>query len=345
MIEIAGYTDKARRKHNEDSYLVDENKQLYIVADGVGGAEAGEVASALACDVIADEVAAGNSLGDAILTAHSSVLEAAERGEGRQGMATTVVGFHFDELKYTVGWIGDSRAYLWDGRLNLLSRDHSYVEMLYEQGHITLEETNTHPQKNIITQAVGGRDMPTLEVGFNEGTLGPNQVLLLCSDGLTGELDEREILDFLDSGKEVSAIARGLVEAAVDAGGRDNITVIVIRGVADLPQQPAGTYPEVVRAFDPGTGSFSAIGKTPTRAETDELVGDLNTAVMPSMSATEDADIEVEAIPPITAEPKITPSANTKPKSKEGESFAWGSAFIGGLLGLITLAVLLTVFG
>ncbi len=250
MLETAAYTDKARRDHNEDSYLLDDGLHLYVVADGVGGLSAGEVASQLVCEALQQHVAAGDDLEHAILSAHEAVAQAVIEGKGKPGMASTVVVALLKDNEWHLSWVGDSRIYVWDGELKQLSKDHSYVESLYDAGQITLEETETHPRKNVITQAIGG-NRESVEVSHNRLAVKERQVLLLCSDGLSGEIDGSLMIEQLSSDEPVQAVAKNLVVAAFDAGGKDNITCAVIRVTAINDVSNSIDSPTIVyRLFD-----------------------------------------------------------------------------------------------
>lgn len=268
MLESAGYTDKARRQHNEDAYLLNDELNLYVVADGVGGLQAGEVASQLVCEVVAQQVQQGASLETAILTAHTEVSAAAERGEGRSGMASTVVVVRFDGSDYELAWVGDSRIYLWDGELKLLTKDHSYVQSLYDAGQITLAETDTHPKKNVITQAVGS-GAAEIKVASNRGTLAQGQSLLLCSDGVSGELTGKQLVEKMSSKAAAAQISKELVQCAVQAGGKDNATCVYVRAsetdVAATDEQTARSFsPQVFRTYDAANDSY--IGEQKSQA-------------------------------------------------------------------------------
>ncbi len=271
MFESAGFTDKGQRKHNEDSYLIDEEQGLFVVADGVGGLQAGEIASELVCQVVKQHMSTGAELEDAIARAHSEVIEATKRGEGRSGMASTIVVARFDGFDYKLAWVGDSRIYLWDGTLKLLTKDHSYVQSLYDAGQISLAETDTHPKKNVITQAVGGT-ADRVKVAVNRGTLAPGNSLLLCSDGVSGELSGAQLLEYMSSSAPVQEIAQALVMTAINAGGKDNATCVFVRVNEELNVsdddggQTARSYkPEVFRVYDAANDSYLA-NSTPSSA-------------------------------------------------------------------------------
>lgn len=236
----AGDTHVGCRSHNEDALLIEPGAGLVMVADGVGGHQAGEVASQIACEVLARELAAGRDLEAAIHRANREVSAAAATGRGKPGMATTVVAAQFHGSNYQLCWVGDSRAYLWNGRLKLLTRDHSYVEALLEQGQITPEEARNHPRKNVILQAVGLQGENTLQVGSKWGDLSPGAVLMLCSDGLSDVVDSDHLAMILGRGQTLEARSEALVRAAVEAGGRDNVTVALVALDPEGMVSPAG---------------------------------------------------------------------------------------------------------
>jgi PPM family protein phosphatase len=220
------------RRHNEDNLAVCEELGLWVVADGMGGAAAGEVASAIVVDVVAGAVRDGASLDEALATANRSILQAAKSGQGKPGMGSTVVAAQLSGNDYKVAWVGDARAYLWGDGLQQLSRDHSRVQELLEAGVIDAAEARHHPQRSVITRVLGGPDGSAAGPDEVTGTLQPGQGLLLCSDGLTSEVSDAEIASVLKAdlaadGQGQAAVER-LVSLALDHGGGDNVTVILI---------------------------------------------------------------------------------------------------------------------
>lgn len=258
-VKFAGFgaTHFGKRSHNEDAYFIDDTLGLYIVADGVGGQDAGEIASQIVCDVIADRVRAGEALYDAVRDAHFAIANAVSRGEGRPGMASTVVALLIRGDLYEIAWLGDSRAYLWDGQLKLLSRDHSLVETLLSQGEIGLDEARSHPKKNVILAALGGGDI-NIPIGQNAGVLRSGTKFMLCSDGLTDVVEPKRIAKYFVDGIAVDKIAEYLVEDAVAANGRDNITAIVV-DVASSPNEGSQQqdHADVVRTYDPLSDTYT----------------------------------------------------------------------------------------
>jgi PPM family protein phosphatase len=219
-----------RREHNEDTYYADPELGLWLVADGMGGHEFGEVASALARDAVVREVKAGKPLNEAIRSADEEIIRQSRRRAESLPMGTTMVALRVNGNRFELAWVGDSRAYLWNGKLQQLSSDHSYVQELIDQGAITAEQARTHPHRNVVTQALGVTDPENLKVETIAGELRPGVQILLCSDGLTEEVDDATIGSLLGHA-ELSAqeCVDHLVSAALDGGGSDNVTVVVLR--------------------------------------------------------------------------------------------------------------------
>ncbi len=220
------------RGNNEDSYCADERLGLWLVADGMGGHECGEVASRIAADTVRNCIAEGDDLHSAIQKAHEAILEAVERGEGKREMGTTMVAVHMDGAKYRLAWVGDSRAYLWNGALQQISNDHSLVQMMLDAGNITAEEARTHPRRSIILQYLGESNIKVLKTEELEGELINGQKLILCSDGLSDEMDNNEISAVISRLLEAEGtdqdIADGLIDAILSGTAKDNVTVVVV---------------------------------------------------------------------------------------------------------------------
>ena len=232
MIEFGHLTHVGlRRELNEDTYYGDSELGLWLVADGMGGHEYGEVASALARETIVRETRQGTPLPQAIRIADEEIIRASRQRSDALPMGTTVVAARIFGNRFEVAWVGDSRAYLWrDGKLAQLSHDHSYVQELIAQGAISVDQARTHPHRNVVTQALGVTDPQTLNVETLSGELAPGCQLLLCSDGLTEEVDDRTISRALgDTRCSAQECVDGLVAAALDGGGSDNVTVILVR--------------------------------------------------------------------------------------------------------------------
>lgn len=219
------------RKGNEDSYVALPDIGLWLVADGMGGQEAGEVASAIAAYTICRAIRQDATLEHAIRLAHEAILDAASEDIGSRGMGTTVVALLSQGQNYQVAWVGDSRAYLWDlQRLKRLSRDHSVVQELVEAGAISAEQAETHPQRNIITRSVGVPVDGGPRVDSLNGIWAPGESILLCSDGLSTELTDASLCSTLSNTVSPQDSARQLLRGALKKGGHDNITVILVQG-------------------------------------------------------------------------------------------------------------------
>lgn len=257
----AGATHPGQRRHNEDNWHADTETGFFIVADGVGGLEAGEVASLIACSVTAEQVRSGNNLAPALQSAHSTIRQAAHvAGRPSASMAATAVALRVqpDAQTFSVAWAGDSRLYLWDGELKSLTRDHSLVESLLRRGEISRAEADTHPRRNVILVALGDTQ-GELEPGENRGSLPADALFMLCSDGLTDVVAADTLCSVLSREDEsLQARADALVQAAVDADGRDNITALLVScraaGHASADGSPPGGGPVVYETFDPGSG-------------------------------------------------------------------------------------------
>src|SRR5690554_3899380 len=223
------------RTNNEDSYLSLPESGLWLVADGMGGHEAGEVASAIVCETFRGIHGKNSceSLHHSVHASHRAVLAAAGNGRGASGMGSTVVALLSQDYDYQIAWVGDSRAYLWTnsddgGRLERLSTDHSYVQMLLESGAITDDELENHPEKNIITQCIGSLESDHLQVDVVRGQWQRDQWILLCSDGLTDEIDDKTIAQVLCDSSSCATATDALLRSALTKGGHDNITVQII---------------------------------------------------------------------------------------------------------------------
>jgi len=256
MLKSFAKTHIGQRNVNEDSYLIDEVFGLYIVADGVGGLEKGEIASTLACQIIRDNIKEGLGLKEAIYNAHRILVSEIKGNLDKQGMATTIVAALFNGNSYDIAWVGDSRAYIWDDGLKLITKDDSYVQLLLDNGHISIEELEKHPDRNIISQALG-IERKEITINQNSGYLKKDEILLLCSDGLYGIANERNIIKSIKESDRVEYITGTLVDLAVEKEGKDNITLISIKCVdcedeiESIPKQPT-----IYREFDNSTGKI-----------------------------------------------------------------------------------------
>jgi protein phosphatase len=231
MIEFGHCTHVGlRREHNEDTYYADAEMGLWLVADGMGGHENGEVASALARDTLVQQIKAGEALARAIQIADEEIIQHSNRRTQALPMGTTIAAIRLLNDDFEVAWVGDSRAYMWDGALRQISQDHSYVRELIEQGAISPEQARTHPHRNVVTQALGVTDPQSLRVETVSGQIAAGQQILLCSDGLTEEVDDSQIAAILGrTDLTAQECVDHLILAALDGGGSDNVTVILLR--------------------------------------------------------------------------------------------------------------------
>ena len=244
IVEQAGRTDVGRqRTANEDSLVV--QPPLFAVADGMGGAKAGEVASAVAVQAVESARDSGEpaeaQLAGIVRDANRRIYDLAVADESRRGMGTTLTlaKVHGDEV--SLAHVGDSRAYrLRDGELSQLTRDHSLVAELERSGQITAEAAEHHPQRSIITRALGPE--PDVEVDTYTLAGRDGDVFLICSDGLTSMISDDEVGSIVRSASTLAEAADALVRAANQSGGKDNITVILFRlGEGDPAGEPATT--------------------------------------------------------------------------------------------------------
>jgi serine/threonine protein phosphatase PrpC len=252
MIEAFGRTDVGRRrKVNEDAYLVSAELSLYVVCDGMGGHNAGEVASRMTVDTVSGFIRnsaveseitwpwgldaalshEANRLKTAIRLANARVFQAADKREELTGMGTTVVAALVGGDLMTIGSAGDSRCYLIrDGTLTQLTRDDSWVSAAVGEGILNSDDVEHHPLRNVITKAVGARE--SIDLDLIEHRLLPGDVTMLCSDGLHGMLNDQELARLLAASGSLEELACRLVDAANEAGGRDNVTVVLLRYAA-----------------------------------------------------------------------------------------------------------------
>lgn len=228
------------RSDNEDAFLV--APPLFAVADGLGGHQAGEIASSIAIDTLlenAPRMADAKALGRAIRRANAAVIEAAEVGRGRTGMGTTLTAAMLDGTRISLAHVGDSRAYLLHlGRLEQITQDHSMVADLVRSGQITAEEGRVHPNRSVITRALGSD--PNMLADAFDVQAAEGDRLLLATDGLTGMVDDAEISRVLASEFTPQDAVDALIDRALAAGGHDNITAVVV----DIGRPARGQRPQ-----------------------------------------------------------------------------------------------------
>lgn len=248
QVKACGMTHVGRqRQHNEDSYLVEDAAMLFLVADGMGGHAAGEIASRIAVDSVSEFILhtkeddgtwphaydenykrSTNRLMAAVRMANTRVLEAMRKDARLRGMGTTIVACMADDNMMSVAHVGDSRAYLIrDKQLSRITNDHSWVFEQVQAGMLTEAEAEKHPLRNVITRALGG----ALQVvpDASEIECQPGDVYLLCSDGLTGMVPEEEIQRIVTANDDLEAACQQLIEAANERGGLDNVTAVLVK--------------------------------------------------------------------------------------------------------------------
>ena len=239
-----------QRQHNEDSYLVADEAKLFLVADGMGGHAAGEIASRIAVDSISEFILhtkeddgtwphaydehyrrSTNRLVAAVRLANTRVLEAMRKDARLRGMGTTVVACMADEDTMSFAHVGDSRAYLIrNGEMSRITNDHSWVFEQVQAGMLTEAEAEKHPLRNVITRALGGA--LSVSPDASEIEVRKDDVYLLCSDGLTGMVPEEEILRVVTQNRDdLQKACQQLIDTANERGGLDNITAVLVRAV------------------------------------------------------------------------------------------------------------------
>lgn len=248
-LSAIGLTHVGRqRQHNEDAFLVESDAKLFLVADGMGGHAAGEIASRIAVDSISEFILhtkeddgtwphaydehftrTTNRLMAAVRLANTRVLEAMRKDARLRGMGTTIVACMADEERMSVAHVGDSRAYLIrEGQLSRITNDHSWVFEQVQAGMLTEAEAEKHPLRNVITRALGGALQVTPDASEIQSK--PGDVYLLCSDGLTGMVPEEEIQRIVTANREdLSKACQQLIDAANERGGLDNVTAVLVK--------------------------------------------------------------------------------------------------------------------
>lgn len=248
QIKSFGITDVGRqRQHNEDAYLVDDGLSLYIVADGMGGHAAGEVASRIATESISEFISHTieddgtwphaydenfsrntNRLLSALRIANTRVIDAMKRDARLRGMGTTVVAGLFDDTRASIAHVGDSRAYhIRNSQMSRITSDHSWVFEQVRAGMLTEAEAEKHPLRNVITRALGGGNSVVPEA--SEVQLETGDYFILCSDGLTGMVSEDDILRIVMESSALEHAGQELVARANEHGGQDNITAVLVQ--------------------------------------------------------------------------------------------------------------------
>ena len=248
QLSVAARTDVGRiRAGNEDSLyaVASESRGLFIVADGMGGHAAGEVASSMAVQIIAEELEPLQSIDEpgavermalAVRNANRAIYERTISESEKQGMGTTTSILMLSDAGYLIGQVGDSRIYLLrDGQLRQLTKDHSYVQEQVDAGYLTPEQARYHPYSNVITRCVGANE--SVEPDFFAGPISGGDVFLVASDGLTGMVEDRRLHQLMGSKANPARVVDALIAEANGRGGLDNITAILVQvhGVAPVP--------------------------------------------------------------------------------------------------------------
>jgi protein phosphatase len=328
-------TDTGRqRRDNEDSAYV--RAPLFVVADGMGGAQAGEVASALAVEEfqrpLADAGTPEQRLADRVQSANRRIYETAQSAHEQAGMGTTLTAAYLDDADLAIAHVGDSRAYIFrDGSLARLTQDHSLVEELVRRGKLTEEQAAEHPQRSIITRALGIEN--DVEVDTWTFPVRAGDVVLMCSDGLTSMIGEDQIATVLGSEPDLNRAGERLIAEANAAGGRDNITVVLFR-LEDVGGNVASDQPtEVGLAVPRDVGSAGRSEQTTERPA-------------PSASATLTA-LErpaPERVVATDARPR-PPLARTQGRRAESRSGRGQSRWFKPIVALISVVIVLFLFG
>jgi PPM family protein phosphatase len=282
MLRVAAdhfsHSDTGRqRRANEDSYMA--RSPLFVVADGMGGAQAGEVASRVAVEAFERgfDDDGGTSpeqlLAERVREANARIHEMSQAEQDRAGMGTTITAAHVGAHEVAIAHVGDSRAYrLRDDELERLTEDHSLVEEMRRRGQLTAQEADEHPQRSIITRALGPE--PDVTVDTYSWRAAAGDVYLLCSDGLTSMVPEAQVEALLREARTLSDAGRALIDAANRAGGRDNITVVLFRLEEIGERDPAIDQPTTAgrTALTTADVRAAAAARAPTQARAAAVV-------------------------------------------------------------------------
>ena len=233
------------RARNEDTYrygTLKDGTSWALVCDGMGGVHGGQLASTIAADMVSEKIkkcynpsmsvsSLENLLLSAITTANVIVYDRGDIDLNLKGMGTTIVAAVSKDNEACIAHVGDSRAYITDGNdIRQITKDHSLVQEMYDSGKITVEELETHPQKNIITRAMGVNE--EVDIDFDFVCINENESIILCSDGLSGLLSESKMLEIYNN-TDFECLADEYIKEANRLGGKDNITVVVMKGTGE----------------------------------------------------------------------------------------------------------------
>ena len=305
-------TGRARRA-NEDAYFA--RAPVFVVADGMGGAQAGEVASRVAIEAFERGLTDGAGvsgeelLAERVQEANQRIHEMSQESMGRAGMGTTITAAHVGANDVAIAHVGDSRAYRLRGEeFTRLTEDHSLVEEMRRRGQLTAQEADEHPQRSIITRALGPE--PDVQVDTYSWRGEPGDVFLLCSDGLTSMVAESRVADIVRAARSLRDAGRGLIDAANAAGGRDNITVVLF-----ALEEVGGPDPAVEQPTQVGVAA-------PTPAQVREAVAQGRPAAAPptapTVSTGSQARQENGPSAPAPAPRRLQPTAPSAPEGHSG---------------------------
>jgi protein phosphatase len=359
-----------QRQGNEDNFFV--RAPLYVVADGMGGAQAGEVASQMAVEAFEPGLPNGSpdqGLVEIIRGANNRIYEQSRSDSQRSGMGTTCTAVYVAPNEVVLAHVGDSRAYLWrNGELTRLTRDHSLVGELVDRGKLTEEQAEMHPQRSVITRALGPE--PDVTVDTDRIAAREGDVFLLCSDGLTSMIREPRIAEVLRGTDRLEEAGPALIDAANEAGGRDNITVVLFRlSEVDAPggDQPTSEAAAVTDGDAGGDGEYDTFageavpaprqGVTRMSATRAEEGAPAEAAARPRASDSEEADyrrsatVALSAVAPSTPPPAATaPQAATatatakKPRRRRVPTFLIAGLVIFAIVGASAFVAVRAVF-
>ena len=301
--ETALRTDTGRqRRDNEDNAFA--RAPVFVVADGMGGAQAGEVASKIAIENFEKGLPQAGSpeerLAERVREANQQIHELSRTDRERAGMGTTLTAAYVDDTAVAIAHVGDSRAYLFrDGTLERLTQDHSLVEELVRQEKLTREQADKHPQRSIITRALGPE--ASVEVDTWTYPVRAGDILLLCSDGLTTMISEDQVAEILRDADSLDGAADALIDAANQAGGRDNITVVLFR-LEEAGEEGHADQPTMIGVPAPSLDETDAVGAAEADVSSPGAAGSAHTASAAS-TATVARPTTVQRLKPIPPRP------------------------------------------
>lgn len=341
-----------KRPENQDSYLEMPERGIFAVADGVGGAQAGEVASQMAVEILgeafanqADGMDAEDTLKAAIERANTAIFQMANELPQLSTMATTIVALHLSGDIATIGHVGDSRLYRVDdeGDLHRETDDHSMVGEEVRAGRMTAEQAENHPSRNVISRALGAE--AAVEVDLKTIMIGPGTVFLLCSDGITRHVGDEEIRGVLNFGGNPTEICAYLKDLCYERGAEDNLTAVVVK--VGAPRVRAGAAPSIVPPITEETTIATARAPFDSKAMNEDLL-ELDTRELVVPAAADEADTEQTYEPAAPAKVTVPATASysifnetdaREPAAEKSGSIgqmatAFGMLVLGSLIGL-----------